>query len=111
MDPLVTYQHIIEQTLAPYTQIPYAYGELQCKAIFDRERHSYALVTLGWDGPRRVHGCLVHIEIINTKVWVQRDDTETGVTYDLVAAGIPKHQIVLGFQEPAVRHVTEYAVA
>ena len=37
------------------------------------------------------------------KVWVQRDGTEDGVTDDLVAAGIPKSDIVLGCQESSVR--------
>jgi XisI protein len=111
MDTIAQYRDIIQVVLLPYTNIPYAYGDLQCKPVFDREHDSYALLTLGWDGPRRVHGCLVHIEIIDGKVWVQRDDTESGVTYALVEAGIPKKQIVLGFQEPDVRQFTDYAVA
>jgi hypothetical protein len=41
--------------------------------------------------------------VIDGKVWVQRDDTEDGVTYELVAAGIPKDKIVLGFHPANVR--------
>lgn len=111
MDPLTTYRTIIQDILLTYTRIPYAHGELECKPLFDSAHDSYALITLGWDGPRRVHGCLVHIEIMNAKVWVQRDDTDSGITYELVAAGIPKNQIILGFQSPEVRQYTDYAVA
>lgn len=53
-----------------------------------------------------VHSCLVHFDIIDGKVWVQRDDTEDGVTEELVAAGIPKEQIVLGFHPVDVRPYT-----
>jgi len=40
---------------------------------------------------------------LDGKVWVQHDGMEDGVTDDLVAAGIPKKEIVWGFHEPAVR--------
>ncbi|WP_448572638.1 element excision factor XisI family protein [Trichothermofontia sp.] len=53
----------------------------------------------------------VENEIIDGKVWVQRDGTEDGVTDDLVAAGIPTSDIVLGFYEPSVRPYTGYAIA
>lgn len=111
MDTLTKYRAIIQDTLLLYTKIPYAQGSLACKPTFDTEQDSYVLITEGWNGSRRVHGCLVHIEIINGKVWVQRDDTESGVTYALVEAGIPKEHIVLGFQEPSVRQFTDYATA
>ena len=111
MDTLNTCRQIIEDVLREYTLIPYAYGQMQSKTIFDRESDSYMLVTLGWDGVKRIHGCLVHIEIINGHVWIQRDDTEYGIAYKLEKAGIPKDHIVLGFQTPDVRQYTEYAVA
>lgn len=41
---------------------------------------------------------------------VQRDDTEDGVTYELVGAGIPKEKIVLGFHPQNVRQHTGYAI-
>jgi hypothetical protein len=111
MDTIAQYRQIIQAVLLPYTRIPYAHGSMACKPIFDVQRDSYVLLTEGWDGPKRIHGCLVHIDILNEKVWVQRDDTDGGITYDLVEAGIPKHAIVLGFQEPRVRPFTEYAAA
>jgi hypothetical protein len=111
MDTLTIYRRIIRDVLLSFTTIPYAQGDIQCKPVFDEEHDSYLLITEGWNGAKRIHGCLVHIEIINSKVWVQRDDTDSGITYDLVEAGIPKHHIVLGFHEPSVRRFTEYAVA
>jgi hypothetical protein len=68
------------------------------------------LITIGWDGAKRIHGCLVHLDIIDGKIWVQRDDTEDGVTYELEAAGITKDKIVLGFHPQNVRQHTGYAV-
>ena len=51
----------------------------------------------------------VHIDIAGGKVLIQRDGTEHGVANELIAAGIPKDQIVLGFQAPEVRQYTEFA--
>jgi XisI protein len=111
MDTLDVYRRIIKDVLTTYTKIPYSHGEIECKAVFDKENDSYLLVTLGWDGIKRIHGCLVHIDIIDGKVWVQRDDTEDGVTYELEAAGLPKNKIVLAFHPKDVRQYTGYAIA
>ena len=111
MDTLDNYRRIIKEVLIPYTEIPYTFGVVECKAVFDTERDSYLLMSVGWENSQRVHYCMVHVDIIHNKIWVQRDRTEDGVTYELEAAGIPKDKIVLAFQPEDIRHYTEYAVA
>jgi hypothetical protein len=111
MDPLDTYRQIIQDVLTEYVRLRYAYGEIQNEAIFDRETDRYLVMSVGWQKVKRIHGCLIHIDIINGKVWIQRDGTEHGIANDLVQAGIPKDRIVLGFHTPDVRPYTEYAVA
>jgi hypothetical protein len=111
MDAIEKYRQIIQAVLTRYTQIPYAYGAIESETVFDQEADRYLLLIIGWNGVKRVHGCLVHLDIIEGKVWIQRDDTEYGIAYELEQAGIPKQQIVLGFQTPDVRPFTEYAVA
>ncbi len=110
MDTLDNYRRIIKEVLIPYTQIRYSYGVIECKTVFDSENDSYLLITVGWHDHKRIHGCLVHLDIIDGKIWVQRDDTEDGVTYELEAAGITKDKIVLGFHPQNVRQHTGYAV-
>ena len=111
MDTLDTYREIIEKLLLEYTKIPYAYGDIQTETVFDRRNDRYLLMNVGWDSGKRVHGSLVHVDIINGKVWIQRDGTEHGIAKELVKAGIPKDHIVLGFRPAEVRQYTEYAVA
>jgi len=84
---------------------------LRNETIFDRDTDRDMVVSIGWQKVKRIHGCLIHIDIINDKVWIQRDGTEDGIAYELEAAGIPKKQIVLGFYRPEVRPHTEYAAA
>lgn len=58
-----------------------------------------------------MHHFVVHLEIINGKVWIQEDNTDLIVAHELERAGIPKNDIVLGFHPADVRPYTEYAVA
>jgi hypothetical protein len=64
---------------------------------------------VGWD-LRRVHHCVIHIDLVDGKLWIQCDGTETGVALDLEAAGIPSKRIVLAFKSAKVRPYTGYAV-
>jgi hypothetical protein len=107
----VKYAETVEKVLSPYTKIPYAHGDLTCEAVFDLPRGRFILVTVGWDDNERVNDVLVHVDIVNGKVWIQTDNTEHGIAPELVQAGVPKSDIVLGFQAPDVRQHTEYAVA
>jgi hypothetical protein len=111
MDTLENYRQIIQQVLTEYTKIPYAYGEIQSVAVFDHKADHYLLMTVGWNVEGRVHGCLVHIDIINDKLWIQRDGTEHGITGELVKAGVSKEHIVLAFHPAEIRQHTENAVA
>lgn len=65
----------------------------------------------GWDWSRRVHGPVVSLEIIDGKAWLQADNTNMRIAERLEEAGIPKGDILLGFQPPHVQPYTEYAVA
>jgi hypothetical protein len=105
------YRQIIESILTEYTRIPYAYGDIQTEGVFDRQRDRYLLVNTGWEQGRRVHGCLVHVDLIDGKFWIQRDGTEHGIAKELVAAGVPKEHIVLAFKPPEIRRHTDYAFA
>ena len=111
MDKLESYQNIIEQILNEYAAIPFAYGEIDSEAVFDRTKDRYLLMTVGWENERRVHSCLVHVDIVDGKFWIQRDGTEDGLATDLEQAGVPKSDIVLAWHEPEVRKYTEYAIA
>ncbi len=68
-------------------------------------------MSVGWQGGRRVHGSAVHLDIIDGKVWIQHDGTNRPVADELLAAGIPRDDIVLGFQPPDLRKFTDFAKA
>ena len=111
MDRLEQYRAIIEQALTQRVNDLKDFPDLRDKTVFDRGTDSYLLLRQGWDKSRRVHAIIVHLEILNGKIWVQEDWTEHGVGGDLEEAGVSKNDIVLGFQPPQVRPYTEYAAA
>jgi hypothetical protein len=57
-----------------------------------------------------VHGSVIHLDIIDGKVWLQYDGTTRPVADELMAAGIPREDIVLGFHPADVRPLTKFAV-
>lgn len=111
MDRIETYRHIIRKILQLYLNIAYANANIRNRAAFDSETDQYLIISEGWSDKKHLHSCLIHLEIINSKVWIQCDNTESGVANELLQAGIPKEDIVLGFQEPNVRQYTGFAVA
>ncbi len=58
----------------------------------------------------RVHYCLVHLELVEDKVWIQYDGIEGGVANALIEAEIPRERIVLGFHPKQLRKYTGFAV-
>jgi hypothetical protein len=53
---------------------------------------------------------VLHVDIIDGKIWVQHDRTEDAIAEQLVAKGVPKQDIVLVYHAPHVRQYTEFAV-
>ena len=111
MDTLNSYRQIIEKILTQWVNISYANLKIQNEIVLDRQNYRYLVLSIGWDGVRRIHSCLIHIDIIDEKIWIQRDATEEGIAIELEKSGISKNNIVLAFQEPDIRQYTEYAVA
>ena len=56
-----------------------------------------------------VYGTIIHVDIRDGKIWIQRDFTEEGVASELVELGVPKTDIVLGFKPPYMRQFMDFA--
>jgi hypothetical protein len=111
MDTLTRYREIVRNLIREYASYRPAHGAIDTEAVIDPEKDHYEVLHVGWDGARRVHGVLLHIDIIGDKVWIQHDGTSPGVAEELVAAGIPREAIVLGFRPAHLRQYTGFALA
>ena len=85
-------------------------GEVEAKIDFDLVCDRYLMFHVGWSGERRVFGCVIYVEIRSGKFWIQRDGTEAGIAYVLIAAGVPKSDIVIGYRSLYMRKFTELAI-
>src|SRR5207237_3229692 len=83
MDRLTAYRQIIRQVLAEYARYRPANGEIDTELVVDVERDHFELLHVGWDGVQRIHGPVIHIDIIGDKVWIQYDGTNRPVADEL----------------------------
>src|SRR6476646_6494832 len=108
---LSSYRNIIETVLNDYANFLGNDDQVQVELVFDRERDRYLLLETGWQEHTRIYGTLLHIDIINGKLWIQQDGTEDGIANELVEQGVPKEHIVLSFKSEERRRLTEFAVS
>jgi len=111
MDKLDYYREAIEKIFDEYAAIPYAFGDLSSETVIDRVKDRYLLITYGRDLGKRIHYAVAHVDIVNGKLWIRCDNTEDGIATELVALGVPKQDIVLGFKSEQMRRDTEFAVS
>ncbi len=109
MERIEKYREIIMQIFREFTETPHVYDELTDEIIVDRETDRFLWMTRGVQKQKRIHACVVRIDIIDGKLWIQQDNTE-GIAPELERFGVPKEHIVLGFRSPDIRPYTGYAV-
>ncbi|MBD2577205.1 XisI protein [Oscillatoria sp. FACHB-1406] len=110
MDRL-NYRELIQTVIQQHANEYPPNNEIQANLLFDERRDRYLLLYIGWRGEERFHGCPIHIDLIDGKIWIQQDFTEEGLAQQLVELGVPKSDIILGFRAPYVRQFTGFAVA
>lgn len=110
MDTVENYRQIVKRLLNEYAVFFDFGNEVQSQTIFDLEKDRYMLISIGWMGVRRVHECIMHVNIIDSQVWIEENNTDRSIAEELVAAGIPPKSIVLGVQQPELRAYTDYGV-
>ena len=113
MDKLNQYRKIIKRTLTNYAELIETQPTqgVDTELLFDEKHDHYMLLSVGWLKRKRMRGTTVYLRLKDGKVWVEEDWLEEGIVKDLLAAGIPQQDIVLGFQHPDMRPLTEFAVA
>jgi hypothetical protein len=113
MDQLTQYRHLIKRFLGELASLsdrqPTPGVETLC--VFDEERDHYLLLSVGWSERRRVRGTTLFVRLREGKFWIEEDLTEDGIATELMKAGVPKADIVLAFQPPELRPLTDFAVA
>jgi hypothetical protein len=110
MATIEKYRNIIKQFLTSYAANKPSHGDIEMQTVFDNEQDHYQVVAVGWDKKQRIYGCSIHIDIKDNKIWLQINNTEIDIGQDLINLGVPKEDIVIGFQPPFLRALSGYSV-
>lgn len=111
MDTVDHYREVVRRLILDYARYKPSHGDIETEAVIDPAGNHFEVLHVGWDGQRRVHGAVIHVDIIGDKIWIQHDGTSPGIANELVDAGIPREVIVLGFRPPGVRQYSGFAIA
>ena len=111
MDKLANYRQTIQRVLSEYQQWAIGANELgvqQCVS-FDDQRDHYFWFRVGWKDKQRDFGVVAYLRIQQGKIWIEEDWTKQGIANNLLEAGVPVDDIVLGFHHPSKRSLTGFS--
>ena len=111
MDKLAAYRQYIQQFLTEQAQGKVIGGDIETEVIFDLDRDKFLLIDLGWNEHQRIYNCVIHLEIRDEKIWIQRNQTDRPIADVLISMGVAKGDIILGLQPPYIREYTGLGVA
>ncbi len=97
------YRASIETLLKQYAELGTSATDstgVEPQLIFDRERDHYLLNYVGWQQEQYICGPAIQFDIKNGKVWFQYNATELDVIDELIAMGVAKQDIIIGFHPP-----------
>lgn len=60
MDTVERYREIVGKLIHEYASYKPSHGQIETEAVIDFEREHYEVMHVGWDGPRWIHGSVVH---------------------------------------------------
>ncbi len=100
----------VQSVISEYAQRRRNQKDVEVQTIYDTEHDRYQLLYMGWDGYKRIFYPIIHIDIQDSKIWIQHNITEELIADDLMYLGIDRHNIVLGLHHPSMRQYTDFAV-
>lgn len=112
MDKLNFLRESVKKVLSKYKNLvdQARKTEIQNQFIFDEATDSYLWLKFGWTQSGRLEAITVFVRLFNNKIYIEEDLTENGVAAELMENGVSPKDIVLAFQNPEKRKLTEFAL-
>lgn len=113
MDQLTNYQTLIKRLLTQHVEADNEHPTpgVENLLIADDDGGHYLWLNVGWFQRERLNTPTAYVRLKNGKIWIEEDWTEFGIANELMQEGVPKEDIVLAFQHPEERRLTEFAAA
>lgn len=101
-EKIAVYRDAILRVLSSHLQV--LSQDVQMVPVFDREHDRYQLLEIGWHDRKRIFLPILHLDIIEGKIWIQQNQTDIEIGDELNAEGVERSNIVLGFIPKHLRH-------
>ena len=113
MEKIKKYKSVVKNILNELFPLFQTEDGTDAQLIIDEKRGHYLVYEVGWIGSDWIYNSYIHIDIKpDGKVWLQHDGTDLRIGQQLIDKGIPKSDIVIGFQSPFARaRMDGFAVA
>lgn len=99
MGKLAKYRRIVKKIVGQYGKFQSSVGNVETYAVCDEHNDNYLVIDVGWLAFGRQHAMPIHIRIKDEKVWIEWDGTDQEIVQQLIDAGVPENDIVLGFEQ------------
>lgn len=111
MEKLTESRQKIKDLLSQYISSEKPRENWESQLIFDDQGGHYLWMKVGWEESKRIYYSVIHFDLKNGKIWLQKNMTDLNPAEDLVKLGVAREDIVLGLQPPFKRPYTNYGVA
>jgi hypothetical protein len=111
MDKIAKYRIAIQNVLTPIASLQYAIPGLKHILVKDVDRDHYLIIRLGWSNDKNLYSTLVHIDIIDEKIWIHINNTPYDFEEELTQQGVSKEDIVFGEISSSQRQELGYSVS
>ncbi len=110
---VIKYRQILIRLLEEYVENRSATKTaLQSILIADKEKNHFQVVVSGWYEGEYFYDVMFHFEIKpEGKIWLLQNNTDIPIAEELAERGIPKTDIILGFQPESLRPYSGFATA
>lgn len=108
MDKVKKYKEIVRELVEYVASISPSSQDVETQKIIDDANGHYLLYSVGWENMRWIYACFLHVDVKpNGRVWIQHDGTDLRMADRLAEKGVPKSDMVIGFQAPHARKLME----
>jgi hypothetical protein len=105
------YRNVILEVLRGIVSRSQVMGSVRTVPVFDEVHNQYQILDIGWDeSGNRVFQPIIHLELLDGKIWIQENVTDIDLAKALLEWGVPASDIVLGMHSVSLRRFSEYAI-
>ena len=98
MDKTTAYRKILKEYISYKASLKLSnWQDAIVHPIMDTERDEFLLIWTGWTDQKHNHSLMFHLQIIDSKIWIHENRTDTDLVEVLKEKGVAASDIIVGF--------------